>query len=61
MAIRIHCSDHNEADAVWRAWLRLPDAITPAAEIHVDGHGLVCSVQTRRRCDDSSACSSAGP
>lgn len=39
--IRIHCSSHNEADAIWQEWQQLTRPL--AAELHVDGHGLVAS------------------
>lgn len=41
MSIRIHCSSHSEADAIWQEWQQL---IRPLpAELHVDGHGLVAT------------------
>lgn len=47
MTIRIHCSNHNEADAVWRAWGQLTDSPVVAAELHVDGHGLMAALFRR--------------
>jgi len=42
MAIRIHVSTHDEADAVWRALRGLVEA-----ELHLDGLGLLVQISQR--------------
>jgi hypothetical protein len=41
--IRIHCSSHKEADAIWRAWQQLDPM--PPTDLHVDGRGLVATLR----------------
>lgn len=33
--VRIACSNHDEADAIWRLWLDTPEP--PAASLYVNG------------------------
>jgi len=41
MPIRIHVADPHEADAVWALLQQASDDVFCAAEVHLDGHGLL--------------------
>lgn len=42
--IRIHCSNHDEADTAWRMLCAVPDATFQPVELHLDGFGLLYQV-----------------
>jgi hypothetical protein len=42
--IRIHCSDHDDADTAWRMLTHVPDADLQPVELHLDGHGLLYTI-----------------
>jgi hypothetical protein len=42
--IRIHCSDHDDADAAWRLLTHVPDHDFQPVELHLDGHGLLYTI-----------------
>ena len=39
--IRIHCSNHEEADALWRMLTHVPDDSFHSVVVDVDNHGAL--------------------
>jgi len=58
--IRIHCADHQDADAAWRMLLHVPDADFAPCVIHLDGHGELYRI-TRDQAGQQSTVPLAAP
>ncbi len=66
--IRIHCSNHEDADTAWRMLCSVDDDRFTPVELHLDGFGLLYQVirlddgtQTAVRSADHQAHSSQAP
>ncbi len=55
MPLRLHCSDQADADAAWRMLNHIPDHLWQPVEVHLDGHGHLCTITRDHAGDQTTA------
>lgn len=61
MPLRLHCTDHAEADAAWRMLDHIPDHLWQPVELHLDGHGPLHTITRDQQGDQTTAPAVAPP